>query len=93
MVVASSVEDIWPLPWYLRRFTRVGYWTDATQVPGTLRPDVVIGDPEVAAPIAARIPGERVSKLFGLRSEVFLGLDCPTDLWRRMLEARSPTRR
>jgi hypothetical protein len=93
VAVVAPAENIWPLPWYLRRFSRVGYWNDPLAVPLTLVPAVVIGDPEATGPVAERIPGEPVNKLFGLRSEVFLSLDCPADLWRRMVAARPPQRR
>lgn len=90
VAVVSPVEVIWPLPWYLRRFTRVGYWNDPTDVPPGLMPDVVIGAPATASPVAERLGTERATRLFGLRSGVFLSLDCPADLWQRMMTQRRP---
>lgn len=92
VAVVSPAECIWPLPWYLRRFTRVGYWTGAEAVPPGIHPDVVLGDPETTLPVAQRLAGERMTRLFGLRSEVFLSLDCPADLWRRMVAERTARR-
>ena len=36
-VVAGPYET-WPLPWYLRRFGRVGYWTRAAEAPPPGKP-------------------------------------------------------
>ncbi|MCL2103755.1 MAG: TIGR03663 family protein [Kiritimatiellaeota bacterium] len=31
IAVAAPSTDIWPLPWYLRAYTQVGYWTTITE--------------------------------------------------------------
>ena len=51
--VVWSHDDFWPLPWYLRRFTKVGYWdqVDVNQPPG----DVILAAPEMTEALQQQI--------------------------------------
>jgi len=69
-VVAS---DPWPLPWYLRRFSRVGYYQPG-QDPGVA--DFYVSSLEPAPNLEARAEGWR-SEFFGVRPEVLLLLWTP----------------
>lgn len=86
-VVAGPYEQ-WPLPWYLRAMTRVGYWTQTDQA-GAMDdgPIVVVSQENEAAAEAAL--GERyVSEHYGLRPEVILTLFVERGLWERYLATR-----
>jgi uncharacterized protein (TIGR03663 family) len=57
-----SRENLWPLPWYLRRFTGVEWWTGVADT-APLAP-VVVATPDMEAALVRRIydvpaPGER----------------------------------
>jgi uncharacterized protein (TIGR03663 family) len=57
-----SRDNVWPLPWYLRRFTRVEWWTGVSDAAPLAR--VVVATPDVEAALVRRIydvppPGER----------------------------------
>ncbi len=87
---ATPVQTIvpgnyWPLPWYLRGWSRTGWWRE---VPA--RPDapILIVQAEVSAEVAARARGDDQTGLFALRPGVLLELRVERDLWDRFMEAR-----
>ena len=83
-VVAGPYEQ-WPLPWYLRRMDRVGYWTDAAGAgPLDLAP-VIVASQEQAAAIDRALGDRYVSEFFGLRPDVLLTLYIDRTLWERFL--------
>jgi len=86
-VIAGPYEQ-WPLPWYLRRFERVGYWpqaADAARLDGS--PVVVASQDQVPA-VDAALGDRYVSEFYGLRPEVMLTLYVERGLWDRFLAAR-----
>lgn len=80
-------SDYWPLPWYLRRFQRIGYW-DA------MPPDPAAPVMIVAAPLNARLDeGDAPRLMIGytqLRPEVFLETYVDLNLWKQYLEKNPP---
>ena len=42
LIQVITPGNYWPLPWYLRKFTRVGYWQEAPAPPYSADADVVI---------------------------------------------------
>jgi uncharacterized protein (TIGR03663 family) len=66
-LVQVVATDYWPLPWTLRRHTRVGYWPEA---PASLRPGLLLAGPEQLAALAAAAPFES----YELRPGVFIFL-------------------
>ena len=75
--VVAPPEETWPLPWYLRKFGRVGYWTSPEAARRDIQPGqaaVVISAAGFADEVAAAL-GERYDQSFyGLRPEVVLSL-------------------
>jgi uncharacterized protein (TIGR03663 family) len=69
-LIAVCAADPWPLPWYLRKFPRVGYWQPG-QDPGPA--DIYITSPEAAEKLAPRLANRRM-EFFGLRPEVLIFL-------------------
>ena len=86
--VIAPPEDIWPLPWYLRKFTRVGYWPDAAAA-GEVRDAAVIisslGQAETLAPLLA---DDYQAEHFGLRPDVLLVLHMKKELWHSVMRGR-----
>ncbi len=83
--VITADGDYWPLPWYLRNLSRVGWW------------DSVPDDPY--APIMIVSQNARVSLdenkvhlmgIFALRPGDFLELYVDADLWRKYLAQSAP---
>jgi hypothetical protein len=48
-------DDYWPLPWYLRRFSNVGYWNDVGD--NIVLTPVVIAAPQVEERLITRLYG------------------------------------
>jgi uncharacterized protein (TIGR03663 family) len=81
IMVVAPPEETWPLPWSLRRFKRVGYWTDMRRAPKLEEAPVVIVSGSFAEE-AGRILGKGYEEAFyGLRPEVVLALFVRLDLW------------
>jgi hypothetical protein len=60
-------EDYWPLPWFLRHVTEVGYWNT---VPETLNADVYVTSPALLPALWEKIGAGWQIQYFGLRPEV-----------------------
>jgi uncharacterized protein (TIGR03663 family) len=84
-VVAGPYEQ-WPLPWYLRRMTRVGYWTRVAAAGPLDRMPFIISSSESADAIAAALGDRYVSEYYGLRPGVLLTVFIERGLWGRFLE-------
>jgi uncharacterized protein (TIGR03663 family) len=84
VTVIAPPDEQWPLPWYLRTMTRVGYWTDAGAAPDLTAPVIVssLGHTEM---LDAALGDRYVSEFFGLRPEVLLALYVERGLWDRFL--------
>jgi uncharacterized protein (TIGR03663 family) len=86
-VEVISPESYWPLPWYLRRFHKVGFWDKIPDQP--LAPVMI-----VASSLDARFD-ERPDKThlmagyFKLRPDVFFELYVSIDLWTRYVKSTS----
>ncbi|HVP90128.1 MAG TPA: flippase activity-associated protein Agl23 [Terriglobales bacterium] len=86
--VVAPPGETWPLPWYLRRFGRVGYWTDAAAAGDLGDAPVVIASAGFAERVGRSLGDGYVSAYYGLRPEVVLSLFVRRDLWDAYL--RSP---
>lgn len=81
-VIAKS-DSTWPLPFYLRAFPNVGYWTDALEVPGDVKPDLIISPVEFETDAAAFL-----TEFYGLRPDTLLSIHIDRKLWDTFLETR-----
>ena len=78
MLVRVITPDYWPLPWLLRRFSRVGYWPEIPEEPDA---PVIITSPDLQPALDKRLRGAYHVEYFGLRPEVLLLAYVRTDLW------------
>ncbi|QBG48610.1 TIGR03663 family protein [Verrucomicrobia bacterium S94] len=81
--VIAAPDSTWPLPFYLRRFPNVGYWTDATEVPGEIKPSLVIAGPDFESD-----PEEFLTEFYSLRQDTLLSLHIDRTLWDAFIETR-----
>jgi hypothetical protein len=88
--VIAPPHEQWPLPWYLRTLTRVGYWT-APDAPEALQAPVIVASMAQTAALDAALGERYVSELFGLRPDVLLTLYIERGLWERFLAAAAGT--
>jgi uncharacterized protein (TIGR03663 family) len=86
-VVAAPTEQ-WPLPWYLRRMTRVGYWLRAEEPGRPADASVIVASEANAARLDAALGERYVAEFYGLRPGVLLTVYVERGLWTRFLELR-----
>jgi uncharacterized protein (TIGR03663 family) len=80
--------DYWPLPWYLRAFDQVGWWSEIPEDPFA---PVMVVSTKLNAGLDKQ--GTHImAGLFELRPDVFLELYVKTNLWRAYLEAKGAGR-
>jgi hypothetical protein len=82
--VISKPDSTWPLPFYLREFPNIGYWTDAARVPGSVKPSMV-----VTAPDFETNQDEFLTEFYGLRADTLLALHIDRELWNTFIQTRN----
>jgi uncharacterized protein (TIGR03663 family) len=82
MLVRVVTPDYWPLPWYLRKMTRVGYWNT---IPDGVDAPVVITSPALEKAVDKKLDGDYQEMYFGLRPDSLLAVRVEAGLWRRFL--------
>ena len=78
MLIKVMTPDYWPLPWYLRRFSRVGYW-DAP--PEDADAALIITKPELIDEVRRGCAGDYVFSHYGVRPSVTLVAGVRRDLF------------
>lgn len=90
MLVAVVADDPWPLPWYLRRLERVGYWTNLAGAPRDA--PVIVADAALEDALAARLGERYEAHAYGLRPGarilVYSDAALRAELLRRAAERR-----
>jgi uncharacterized protein (TIGR03663 family) len=71
--IAVVIKDAWPLPWYLRKFSSVGYWQPNQNISDA---DFIITASDVPAGLTNRLNGLR-PEFFGVRPNVLIQLWTP----------------
>ena len=87
--VVAGPHEQWPIPWYLRGMTRVGYWVTAADAGRVDDAPVVIAAQDQAAAIGAALGDRCVQEFYGLRPDVILTVFIDRASWDRLLESRS----
>ncbi len=81
IMVVAPADETWPLPWSLRKFGRVGYWTEAAAAGPLREAAVVISSAGSVEAVARDLGPGWQSAFYGLRPEVVLDLFVRQDLW------------
>ena len=85
LYVQVLTTDYWPLPWYLRGMTKVGYWGD---VPEVVNAPLIVSAVEQEPALSPKLTSEYRSELYGIRPEVLINLNIRKDLWDRFMASR-----
>lgn len=86
--VISKDEYYWPLPWTLRRFKNIGYYT---QIPADAEAPLVFASPEFDEALTKRLEKtHQMPGLFALRPGVFFEHFVRMDLWEQFIKRRGP---
>ena len=72
--VVAAPSETWPLPWYLREFRQVGYWTAPQDAGGFEGVPIVICSVEAAEALEPILDGAFRAEYFGLRPGVLVCL-------------------
>jgi uncharacterized protein (TIGR03663 family) len=72
IAIASPASDYWPLPWYLRKYTNVGYWTKVSDIPESFKPDILIVSADQGDQTEPCIGKNAQSNFFGIRPGTLL---------------------
>ena len=79
IALAVPTSDTWPLPWYLRKYSNVGYWTSIDQIPADLEPAIIIAAADQGDIADARFGRGKQANFFGIRPGVLLNLFVPAE--------------
>lgn len=85
--VVAPEDDYWPLPWYLRRFKNVGYWS---KMPDNPYSPMLILSPRV--PFTYDETRVHLLGFYGLRPQVPLSLFVSNELWKQWAAAQHPSK-
>jgi uncharacterized protein (TIGR03663 family) len=98
--VICPAGDYWPLPWYLRSFPNVGWWSDIDEnIPAA---PVIIASPSVELALMRKLyelppPGKKTLYVPLFDSELRPGVELKgfvtKDLWDRLLQSQSTGQR
>lgn len=83
--VAVVGADYWPLPWYLRSFSRIGYWPQPVDAMKEM--PLVLAMPETAGKTIRLLEDTHTGVPRGLRPEVPLQVFIRNDLWKLWMES------
>ena len=85
IAVIQPDHDYWPLPWYLRSFTRVGYW-DA--IPEGLSASLIVASPTLHDDLAEILSERYTHEMHGLRPGVLRSAYIEKGLWDAFMDGR-----
>jgi uncharacterized protein (TIGR03663 family) len=86
--VMSPEDAYWPLPWYLRQFENVGYWSEVPKDP--LAPVMI-----VSTKLRTNFDDDKsliMAHIYELRPQTFFELYVNADLWRAHVDATKPAK-
>ena len=81
-LVKVMTPDYWPLPWYLRKFSRVGYWNEPTADSDAT---VIVTSVELEPQVKALLKEQYQVEHYGLRPEVLITVFIREDLWQSFI--------
>jgi uncharacterized protein (TIGR03663 family) len=87
MPISVISDEYWPIPWYLRNFTAVGYWNSIPD--HKLKAPLIITSVDFANELAPQLEQNYTTGIYGLRSGVILVAFVRNDLWQSYLERQN----
>ncbi|MCC6694322.1 MAG: TIGR03663 family protein [Candidatus Hydrogenedentes bacterium] len=83
--VISPDGDYWPLPWYLRRHTQVGYWPE---IPEPADAPIILAPSKFKPLLAPHLKDQYQSEFYALRPGVLWLMEIRKDLWDSFMKGR-----
>ncbi len=72
IAIVTPASDYWPLPWYLRKYNNVGYWSTVADIPVAFKPDVLIIYADQGDQAERCIGRDAQSNFYGIRPGTLL---------------------
>ena len=88
MRIHCITPEYWPLPYYLRKLSRIGYWSDIPSAPDA---PVIVASAELQEALEPLLHETYHTEFFGLRPGILLVLNIQQDLWDKFLSERQKT--
>ncbi len=85
-LIRVITPDPWPLPWYLRAYSRVGYPQDAS---GNVDAPIVITSQELQPNVESLIHDAYQSEFYGQRPDVLMSVFIKKQLWDAFIKSQS----
>ena len=77
--------DYWPLPWYLRKYTKVGWWRNLPEHPDAA---IILAAPELYDVLHEHLHDDYFIEFHALRPGILLHSYIRHDLWDAFMETR-----
>jgi len=77
--------DYWPLPWYLRKYTKVGWWRNIPEKPDAA---IILAAPELYDVLQERLHDDYLVEFHALRPGMLLHAYIRRDLWDAFMQTR-----
>jgi len=87
MPITIISDEYWPLPWYLREYSSVGYWQSVPEQP--IESPLIITSIDTATKLYETLGSKYVQGIYGLRRGVILVAFVRNDLWKKYLEQKT----
>ncbi len=79
IAIAVPTPDTWPLPWYLRKYKNVGYWTHVDQIPERAHPVIIVAAADQGDIADQRFGEGKHCNFYGIRPGTLLNLFVPKE--------------
>jgi hypothetical protein len=86
--VIAPPDRMWPIPWYLRKFSNTGYWTARSNPEIIKNIKYLVTSPGVSENLPDEIKEGYMIEFFGLREDVLVVLHVRKDLWDRYIHSK-----
>jgi len=87
--IGLCMADCWPLPWYLRGYPNVEFWTTVPASPVAEAMSILITAENLDPAADARLERTHMREYIGLRPNVHIFIHTRRDLWDKLLASRS----
>lgn len=84
--VITDPDEAWPLPWYLRRFGRVGYWQEVEEAGELADVPLIVSSINKTGRLLPYLEDNHLLEYYELRPGILLALYIEKNLWETFLQ-------
>lgn len=84
--VITEPDEAWPLPWYLRRFGRVGYWQEVDEAGALADVPLIVSSLHKTSQLQTYLEDNHIHEYYELRPGILLALYVEQNLWNSFLQ-------